>query len=178
MESITLDQSELELKSGAPMPLTATILPMDATNKEYEWISSDETIAKVEMINDRPTVIAGKPGDAVITAKTIDGGKMASVTIHVSNSIDVTGDGLLNQDDLTFILKNQNSTKGDKHWEKAQTADINGDNKVDKYDANMMREKLEPYKHDFLYKRVVVIGIDGIGNAVKDPKQMHKIFKN
>ncbi len=170
VESITIDQSELDLKSGAPMPLTATILPMDATNKEYEWISSDETIAKVEMVNDRPTVIAGKPGDAVITAKTVDGGKVALANVHVSNSLDVTGDGLLSQDDLTFVLKNQNSTKGDKHWEKAQTADINGDNKVDKYDANMMRDKLEPYKHDFLYKRVVFIGIDGIGNAVKDPE--------
>ncbi|MGG1658837.1 alkaline phosphatase family protein [Brevibacillus sp. NRS-1366] len=29
---------------------------------------------------------------------------------------------------------------------------------------------MAPYKHDFLYKRVVFIGIDGVGNAVKDPQ--------
>lgn len=30
----------------------------DVTVKEVEWISSDETVAKVEMINERPTIIA------------------------------------------------------------------------------------------------------------------------
>jgi hypothetical protein len=170
VESITLDQTELDLKSGAPMPLTATVSPSDATNKEIEWISSDETVAKIEMINDRPTVIAGKPGDATITVKTIDGGKIASANVHVSNSIDVTGDGLLSHKDLNFILKNQNSHKGDNRWEKAQTADITDDNKVDKADVQMMKDKLSPYNNDFLYKRVVFIGIDGLGNAVKDPE--------
>lgn len=170
VESVTLDQTELDLKSGAPMPVTATVLPNDATNKEIKWSSSDETVAKIEMINDRPTVIAGKPGDATITAKAIDGGKIASASVHVSNSIDVTGDGLLNHEDLNFILKNQNSSEGDQRWEKAQTADITDDKKVDKADVQMMKDKLAPYKNDFLYKRVVFIGIDGIGNAVKAPE--------
>lgn len=170
VESITLDQTELDLKSGAPMPLTATVLPHDATNKEIEWISSDERIAKIEMINDRPTVIAGMPGDATITAKTIDSEVIASATVNVSNSIDVTGDGLLSHEDLNFILKNQNSNEGDNRWEKAQKADITNDKKVDKADVQMMKDKLDLYKHDFLYKRVVFIGIDGIGNAVKDPE--------
>lgn len=170
VESIALDQTEIDLKSGAPMPLTAAVSPSDATNKEIEWISSDETVATIEMINGRPTVIAGKPGDATITAKTIDGGKTASANVHVANSIDVTGDGLLSHDDLNFILKNQNSREGDKRWEKAQTADITDDKKVDIADVKMMKDKLAPYKNDFLYKRVVFIGIDGIGNAVKDPK--------
>ena len=169
VESITLDQTELDLKSGAQMPLTAAILPNDATEK-IEWISSDESVAKVEMINERPTVIAGKPGDATITVKTVDSGKTALGKVHVSNSIDISGDGLLTDDDLKLILKNQNSREGDKRWTKAQNADINDDKKVDRLDVQIMEDKLAPYKKEFLYKRVVFIGIDGFGNAVKDPQ--------
>ncbi|KKI93281.1 antitoxin [Bacillus sp. SA1-12] len=170
VESVSLDQTELNLKSGAPMPLTVTVSPIDATDKKVEWISSDEEVAKVEMINERPTVIAGKPGDATITVKSIDGGKTATVKVHVSNSIDVSGDGLLTKEDLNLVLKNQNSHEGDNRWKRAQKADINDDKKVDHTDAQLMKEKLAPYKNDFLYKRVVFIGIDGAGNGVKDPQ--------
>jgi len=170
VQSVLLDRTELDLKAGAPMPLTATISPADATVKEVSWSSSDETVAKVETINNRPTVIAGKPGDATITVKTVDGGKTASVKVQVLNSIDITGDGLLTKDDLKEILKNQNSREGDNRWDKAQIADLNGDKKVDRADVKIMEDKLEPYKKDFLYKRVVFIGIDGAGNAVKDPQ--------
>ncbi|GED32286.1 alkaline phosphatase family protein [Brevibacillus centrosporus] len=34
----------------------------------------------------------------------------------------------------------------------------------------MMSDKLAPYQDEFLYKRVVVIGIDGAGDAVKNPE--------
>ncbi|MFJ7934390.1 LamG-like jellyroll fold domain-containing protein [Sporosarcina sp. NPDC096371] len=170
VESISLDQTELNLKAGAPMPLTVTVSPMDATDKGIEWSSSDETVAKVEMVNGRPTVLAGKPGDATITAKTVDGGKEASVTVQVSNSIDVDADGLITKDDLLFILKNLNTREGDKHWERAQSADLNGDKVVDRADRGIMEVKLAPYMKDFLYKRVVFIGIDGAGVGVKDPQ--------
>jgi hypothetical protein len=170
VENVSLDQTELHLKAGAPMPLTATVSPKNATVKEVEWSSSDETVAKVEMINERPTIIAGKPGDATIKVKTVDGGKTATANVHVSNSIDVSGDGLLTKDDLILILKNQNSREGDNRWERAQIADINDDKEVNRLDVQMMEEKLAPYKKDFLYKRVVFIGIDGAGNGVKDPQ--------
>ncbi|MEK3888359.1 LamG-like jellyroll fold domain-containing protein [Bacillus sp. FSL K6-3431] len=170
VESVSLDQTNVNLKAGAPMPLAATISPKDATVKEVVWTSSDETVAKVEIINERPTIIAGKPGDATITVKTVDGEKTAMAKVHVSNSIDVSGDGLLTKDDLKIILKNQNSREGDKRWKQAQKADINDDKKVDRSDVQMMKDKLAPYKDDFLYKRVVFVGIDGAGNAVKNPQ--------
>jgi uncharacterized protein YjdB len=170
VESISLDQTELNLKAGAPMPLTATVSPSDATVKDVEWISSDETVAKIEMINDRPTIIAVKAGEATITAKTVDGDKTATANVHVSNSIDVSGDGLLTEGDLKLIQKNKNSREGDKRWKHAQIADINDDKKVDRTDVNLVKEKLAPYRNDFLYKRVVFIGIDGAGNGVKDPQ--------
>ena len=170
VESVSLDQTELNLKVGAPMPLTVTVSPADATDKEMEWISSDETVATVQMINDRPTVLAEKPGDATITVKNIKSGKEATVNVHVSNSIDVNGDGLITKDDLVTIQKNFNRREGDKYWEKAKNADLNGDKVVDQLDRTILEESLAPYKKDFLYKRVVFIGIDGAGNGVKDSK--------
>ena len=170
VESVSLDQTELNLKAGAPMPLTVTVSPLDATDKEIEWSSSDETVAKVEMVNGRPTILAGKPGDATITVQTVDGGKEASVNVQVSNSFDVDGDGLITKDDLLFILKNLNIREGDKLWERAQSADLNGDKVVDKTDRGIMEVKLAPYMKDYLYKRVVFIGIDGAGVGVKDPQ--------
>ncbi|UVI33085.1 alkaline phosphatase family protein [Paenibacillus spongiae] len=168
--SVSLDQTELNLKAGAPMPLAAAVYPDDATNKEVKWTSSDEAVAKVETIDGRTTVVTGKAGNATITVKTVDGGKTATAAVRVTNSIDVSGDGLLTKEDLNLVLKNQNSREGDNRWERAQTADINGDRKVDHDDVQIVRDRLAPYKDDFLYKRVVFIGIDGAGNGVKDPQ--------
>lgn len=44
---IILDKNEISLEIGSKEKLTATVSPEDATNKEVEWTSSDDTIAKV-----------------------------------------------------------------------------------------------------------------------------------
>lgn len=170
VKNVSLDQTKLSLKTGATMPLTPLISPKDASVQDVKWSSSDKSVARVEMINGRPTVVAVKPGKAKITVKTTDGGKTAKADVTVSSSIDVSGDGLLTDDDLKIIMEYMNSREGDRQWKTAQKADINNDDKVDKADVRMMTEKLSSYKNDFLYKRVVVIGIDGAGNAVKDPE--------
>nr|WP_275296721.1 alkaline phosphatase family protein [Brevibacillus choshinensis] len=170
VKSVSLDQTKLSLKASATMPLTAMISPKEASVQEVKWSTSNKEIAKIEMVNGRPTVIAGKPGKAKITVRTVDGSKTAKTEVTVTNSIDVSGDGLLSADDLKIIENYQGSLAGDRNWEKAQQADINSDKKVDKADLKMMNEKLAPYRNDFLYKRVVVIGIDGAGAAVKDPE--------
>ncbi|MCC8434790.1 alkaline phosphatase family protein [Brevibacillus sp. M2.1A] len=170
VKSISLDQKELELKAGATMPVTVVISPKEASVQDVRWSSNNKEVAKVEMVNGRPTVVAGKPGKAKLTVKTVDGGKTAKAEVIVTNSIDVSGDGLLTEEDLNVIMNNQKSRFGDRRWEKAQHADINNDKKVDKADVEMMKEKLAPYENEFLYRRVVVIGIDGAGNAVKDPE--------
>lgn len=170
VQSISLDRTELSIKTGAPMPLNVKFSPMDATVQDVKWTSSNEKVAKVTTVNERPTVIAGEPGEATITVHTIDGNKTASVRVVVSNSLDLTGDGLLTKEDLQEVLKRQNSKQGDKRWDKSKVADLNNDKKVDRKDVQIIEDKLKPYKNDFLYKRVVFIGIDGAGNAVKDPK--------
>lgn len=52
-------------------------------------------VAKIVMVDGRPTVVAGKPGKAKITVKTVDGSKTAKADATVTNSINVSGDGLL-----------------------------------------------------------------------------------
>jgi uncharacterized protein YjdB len=62
---ITLDRSELELGVGGTYTLTATVLPSDATDKRYDWSSSDLTVA---MVDENGNVIAIAPGTAEIKA--------------------------------------------------------------------------------------------------------------
>ena len=79
VESIALNKSTLTLKENQSETLASTVLPENATNKKVEWSSSDDAIAKVE----NGTVTAVKKGQAVITAKSIDGSEK-SVVCNVS----------------------------------------------------------------------------------------------
>ena len=48
VQSVSLDKVEVELEIGATEELVATIEPLDATNKNVAWSSSDEAVATVE----------------------------------------------------------------------------------------------------------------------------------
>ena len=73
-EEITLDKTEGELEEGQTLQLTATITPEEATIKECNWSSSDETIATV---NANGLVTAKKAGTATITVTTKDGSELS-----------------------------------------------------------------------------------------------------
>ena len=75
---VTLDKTELEMKEGEEVTLTATVKPDDATDKTVSWSSSDVTIAGVDQTG---KVKAIKSGNATVTA-TCDG-KTASCKIRV-----------------------------------------------------------------------------------------------
>ncbi|WP_443737796.1 Ig-like domain-containing protein [Treponema sp.] len=77
---VSLDKTSAELKVGDTLTLTKTIEPANATNPNVSWISSKENVATVE----NGTVKAVAVGEAVITVKTVDGGKDASCTITVT----------------------------------------------------------------------------------------------
>lgn len=66
VESITLDKTTLSLAEEEEYTLKPTIKPLNATNQQVEWTSSDEDIAKVE----DGKVTAVKKGKATITATT------------------------------------------------------------------------------------------------------------
>ena len=87
VESISLNKSAITLTEGDSETLTATIKPDNATNKNYSWKSSDDTIATIAADG---KVTANKPGSATITVTTEDGGKTASCQVTVKAKPELT----------------------------------------------------------------------------------------
>ena len=89
VESVTLDNTSVELTEGAETTLTATVNPSNATNKNVTWTSSDSNVATVA--NGKVTAV--KAGTATITVKTEDGNKTATCTVTVTaKSVDTEDD--------------------------------------------------------------------------------------
>ena len=81
VESVSFSQSALELQVGKTKEVNVSVLPENATNKELIWSSSDNSVISVNN-----GVITGlKEGKAVITAKSVDGYKSASLEVNVIN---------------------------------------------------------------------------------------------
>lgn len=87
---ITLNTNKFELVNGESASVIATITPADATNKNINWVSNDETIAVVE--NGR--IQAKGVGTTKITATTEDGGytSFCDVTVLPAQANGVTLD--------------------------------------------------------------------------------------
>ena len=79
VESITLNKTQLSLVKGATETLTATVLPITATDKTVIWESSDTAVATVK----DGIVTAVAAGNATITAKA--GEKTATCAVTVTN---------------------------------------------------------------------------------------------
>ena len=67
-------------EGGAPATLSATVLPVEATNREVSWSSDNPSVA---MVSPAGVVTPLSLGTAIITATTIDGGFTDSSTITV-----------------------------------------------------------------------------------------------
>ncbi|MCR3760005.1 Ig-like domain-containing protein [Clostridium felsineum] len=80
VQSITLNKTSDELKAGQVDQLSAVFNPVDATNKNLNWTSSDSTVAAVDA-NGKITAL--KQGTATVTAASIDGNKTASCAVTV-----------------------------------------------------------------------------------------------
>ena len=84
VSSITLDKTTLSLAIGESATLIATVKPDDATDKTVVWLSSDESIAKV----DNGKVMALKIGFAIVTATAANFSVSCNVTVtHPDNII-------------------------------------------------------------------------------------------
>ncbi len=81
---VTLDAKTLTLIIGQKATVNATVLPNDATNKNIIWSSSDPSVAVVS----GGVVTARGLGSATITAKTQDGGHVATCQVMVSSTAD------------------------------------------------------------------------------------------
>lgn len=86
---ITLNKQELTLELEGSERLVASFDPADCPNKAHVWSSSASDIASVD---ETGMVSAITIGEAVITAKALDGGKTASCKVTViSKMVHVTG---------------------------------------------------------------------------------------
>lgn len=81
--SITLNATELTLKPGETFQLVATISPDSAPNKDVVWAPLSHNVAKVSTLG---KVTAKAPGTVTVTATTVDGGKVASCVVTVTES--------------------------------------------------------------------------------------------
>ena len=81
---VTLNKTALTLNIGASETLSATVAPVDATNKKVTWKSSDAAVATVDA-NGKVTGVAA--GEAIITVTTEDGGKTATCKVTVKPNL-------------------------------------------------------------------------------------------
>ena len=79
---VTLDKTELSLSIDDKSPLVATIAPLDATNTNLKWTTSDAAIATV---SDAGEVTAIAVGVATVTVTTEDGAKTATCIVTVAD---------------------------------------------------------------------------------------------
>lgn len=95
VESISLDLAEVkDLKEGRTVPIKATVLPANASNKAIEWKSQDENIAKVIANGTSCSIEGVAEGTTTITATSMDGsGKVATCTVNVTQN-EVAVDGI------------------------------------------------------------------------------------
>ena len=79
-ESISLDQTELDIKPGETVTLNASVLPQNTTQKTPFWISEDEDIATVSSTGEVKGVGVG---ETIIHGVFFDGMIMAQCTVRV-----------------------------------------------------------------------------------------------
>ncbi|MEK5037068.1 WG repeat-containing protein [Sporosarcina sp. FSL K6-3457] len=80
---VSLDHTELELEEGEAAKLLATVSPIDATNKNLTWSSSNEEVAVVDAYG---KVTAQSIGETTITVTTEDGKYTATSEVIVRES--------------------------------------------------------------------------------------------
>jgi len=86
---VSLDKIVLSLSVGQSSQLVATVTPPNATGKHVSWVSSNNSIAEVDITGQ---VTGMSPGNARITVTTVDGGFTAYCDVEVKTSVvSVTG---------------------------------------------------------------------------------------
>lgn len=130
VSSISLDKTTMSLYEGREGQLAATVLPDNAADKNVIWSSSNTSIATV---NSSGKVVAVNPGNAIITARTNDGGLTATCSVTVAPDPAAVDMGLsvkwanynLSEDGFVssseeygdFYAWGETSTKSDFSWE-------------------------------------------------------------
>ena len=127
--ALTLNKTSYSFSEvGETLPLTPTVAPTTAANKNLIWESSNTNVAVVSQTG---VVVAVANGTAVITAKTTDGSELSatcSIKVEVASSGgipgDVNGDGRVNGADIVAVINYVLAAST------ASEGDVNGDGKV------------------------------------------------
>ncbi len=82
VESITLSETEIELRVGESFTLSATVLPTNATYKKLYWSSSDDSVVKLPSWGEGTFFAVGE-GTAYITATSAEENVQASCKVTV-----------------------------------------------------------------------------------------------
>ena len=85
---VALNKNSTTLTAGDEETLVATVLPVNATNKNVSWNSSDATVASVDS-NGKVTAL--QAGTTNITVTTQDGNYTAVCGVTVNAAVSVTG---------------------------------------------------------------------------------------
>ena len=83
---VSLNKSNATVTKGNTEQLVATVSPSNATNKNVSWLSSNPSIATV---NSTGLVTALNPGITAVTVSTVDGNKMATCMITVTDNTEL-----------------------------------------------------------------------------------------
>lgn len=120
VSSIALSESAISIEKGTSVKLIAKVAPVDATDKNVVWKSSETNVAKVDEYGN---VTAVNGGNVIITATSADGKIVAtcSVTVIVSVqevSLDKTDIALIKgqSTQLRVVLTPTDATKTDVVW--------------------------------------------------------------
>lgn len=131
---ISFAAEELSIPLGGESLLNPTITPYNATTKSLTWVSDDPRIASVSRTG---TVNALAVGETTIRATTLDGGKVAEITIIVTTRPqlgDVNGDGYIDAGDAMLCMRSAVELV-ELTAQQFAAADVNGDGSVDAGDA-------------------------------------------
>lgn len=98
--SVSLDKSSISMKEGATEWLTASVYPINATNKNVTWSSSNTSVASVSSYGQ---VSARSAGTATITCRAADGsGKYATCRVSVESATVYVSSITLNNSSLSL----------------------------------------------------------------------------
>jgi uncharacterized protein YjdB len=120
------------MEVGSIYQLAADIAPVNVTNKEVVWTSSNTSVATVAGVKGG-LVTAVSSGTATITVKTADGKFIASCVVTVGPPEDVNKDSIVSMLDLNEVATKYN-TKITAANTSDKIYDINGDNIIDIFD--------------------------------------------
>jgi Bacterial surface proteins containing Ig-like domains len=86
---ITLDETSITLDPGDTATITATVLPVTASNQTVTWISSNEAVAIVDETGLVVTVMGAGEGTCTIIARTANNNKQAELSVTVTSGANV-----------------------------------------------------------------------------------------